>query len=73
MNSVTAIHLSLVTCNFGILGIFGLICVIREVGGWGNSEKRLASNASFYKITLFDIGAWLYTQYQGFYAAERQR
>jgi hypothetical protein len=36
-------------------------------------EKRLASNSSFYKITLFDIGAWLYTQYQGFYAAERQR
>jgi hypothetical protein len=29
-------------------------------------KERLASNASFYKINVFDIGAWLYTQYQGF-------
>jgi hypothetical protein len=25
-------------------------------------KERLASNASFYKIIVFDIGAWLYTQ-----------
>jgi hypothetical protein len=35
-------------------------------------KERLTSNASFYKINVFALEHGLYTQYQGFHAAERQ-